>query len=153
MSTSLALDSNFFALLTESHKRLVGASLLPLDAPLADTARWLYEDAPFCVLAHNTDPAPRFVYANRAAQRCFEYNWEEMTALQSRLSAEEQNREERERLMNLVRTQGFVSDYKGVRIAKSGRRFWIEDGTVWNLVDRQGVYRGQAAVFRQWKDV
>ena len=44
-------------------------------------ARWLYEDAPFCVVAHNTDEDPRFIYANKAAQHCFEYSWAEMTAL------------------------------------------------------------------------
>jgi hypothetical protein len=30
--------------------------------------RWLYEEAPYCVLAHNTDPDPVFVYANKTAQ-------------------------------------------------------------------------------------
>jgi len=118
-----------------------------------DAARWLYEDAPFCVVAHNTAADPQFIYANQAAQRCFEYTWEEMTALRSRLSAEHPNREERDRLLESVRTHGFASGYRGLRIAKSGRRFWIENVTVWNLVDRQGVYHGQAATYRHWRDL
>jgi PAS domain S-box-containing protein len=151
--TSLALDPDFFDLLSDSHLRLVGVPLLDHHAPPADAARWLYEAAPFCVVAHNTDADPRFVYANRAAQQCFEYSWAEMTALHSRLSAEHPNREERERLLEAVRTRGFASGYRGLRIAKSGRRFWIENVTVWNLVDREGAYRGQAATYRQWTNV
>lgn len=149
---SLALSPDFFALLADSHLHSVGTSLLDQELAPADAARWLYEDAPFCVVAHNTDADPRFVYANRAAQQCFEYTWAEMTALHSRLSAEHPNREERDRLLESVRTQGFASGYRGLRIAKSGRRFWIENVTVWNLVDREGVYRGQAAAYRHWQD-
>jgi hypothetical protein len=39
-----------------------------------------------------------------------------------------------------------------MRITKSGRRFWIEDVTMWNLVDDDGIRRGQAAVFLRWPD-
>jgi PAS domain S-box-containing protein len=153
MTMSLPLDPNFCDLLTDSHLRIVGAPLLDPEIQPADAARWLYEDAPFCVVAHNTDADPRFVYANRAAQQCFEYTWDEMTALRSRLSAEHPNREERDGLLESVRTKGYASGYRGLRIAKSGRRFWIENVTVWNLVNREGTYCGQAATYRQWKDV
>ncbi len=151
--TSLALDSDFAALLADSHLRLTGTPLLDTKVPVADAARWLYEDAPFVLLSHNTDADPRFVYANRTAQQCFEYDWAEFTSLHSRLSAETPNRDERARLLEDVRTKGFSRDYRGMRIAKSGRRFWIENVTVWNLLDRDGVYRGQAAMFSQWTDV
>ncbi len=144
---------DFFDLLTDSHLRLVGASRLDPNLAPTDAARWLYEDAPFCVLAHNADADPRFVYANRTAQQCFEYTWVEMTALRSRLSAEHPNREERDRLLESVRAQGFASGYRGLRIAKSGRRFWIENVTVWNLVDRAGMYHGQAATYHQWQNM
>ena len=48
-----------------------------------------------CVLAHNTEPDPIFIYGNKAAQACFGYTWDELTSLRSRLSAEEPKREER----------------------------------------------------------
>ena len=153
MTVSLSLDPQFFNLLADSHQRLVGAPLFDSTIARADAARWLYEDAPFCVLAHNTDADPRFIYANRAAQRCFEYDWDAITALRSRFSAEQPNREERAQLLEAVRTRGFATGYRGVRISRSGRRFWIEGGTVWNLVDSDGVYHGQAATFHQWHDV
>jgi hypothetical protein len=54
--------------------------------------------------------------------------------------------------MDGVLRQGYVSGYRGVRIARSGRRFWIEDTTVWNLLDRDGTLQGQAALIRGWAD-
>jgi hypothetical protein len=147
-TTDLATDPAFFALLTGSFAQLLGR---PLVAPGQDAA-WLYRDAPFAVVAHNTDPDPRFVYANATAQRCFEYPWAEFTTLPSRLSAEAPERGERQRLLDAVARDGFIADYRGLRIAKSGRRFWIEDGIVWQLVDAAGIRRGQAATFPTWRD-
>lgn len=149
MSSDLRSDPAFFELLTGSYARLVGAPLVPEGA----NAQWLYEDAPFVVVAHNTDADPRFVYANKRAQSCFEYPWDEFITLPSRLSAEAPNREERARILEAVARDGFVRGYRGVRISKSGRRFWIDDGIVWQLIDADGVNRGQAATFASWTDV
>jgi hypothetical protein len=94
-----------------------------------------------------------FVYANRTAQRRFEYSWEELITIPSRLSAEAPNRDERQRLLDAVARNGFIDNYRGLRIAKSGRRFWIEGGIVWELSDENGERRGQAALFASWTDV
>jgi hypothetical protein len=147
------IDPVFCMLLANSHLALVGKPLISPNMSPEQAARWLYEEAPFCVLAHNTEADPRFVYANRTAQRCFEYGWDEFTTLPSRLSAEAPEREERQRLLDMVARQGYSSDYRGVRIAKSGRRFWIENVTVWNLLDHTGEQHGQAAVFHHWRDI
>jgi MEKHLA domain len=144
-----AIDPAFFQLLTTSYRRAVGTPLVA-DGQGPD---WLYSEAPFAVLAHNTDADPRFVYANVTAQRCFEYPWAEFITLPSRLSVEAPNRDERQRLLEAVARDGFISDYRGVRISKSGRRFWIENGTVWELIDADGQRRGQAAIFTSWTDV
>ncbi|MFE0758224.1 MEKHLA domain-containing protein [Inquilinus sp. NPDC058860] len=151
---SLAHDPDFLRLLAGSHARLVGAPLLPEEAgaDAAEQARWLYEAAPFCVLAHDTDADPRFVYANKAAQARFEYGWDEFTTLPSRLSAEAPDRAERQRLLDTVTRDGFIGDYRGLRIARSGRRFWIENATVWQLIDETGTLHGQAAAFREWRE-
>jgi len=143
------LDPQFFDLLTGSYRRLLDADLV---APGQD-ARWLYAEAPFAVLAHNTDDDPRFVYGNRTAQSCFELSWDEIVGMPSRLSAEAPEREERQRLLDAVARDGFVTGYRGIRIAKSGRRFFIEDGVIWQLIDGEGVFRGQAATFSRWTDV
>ncbi len=147
----LSVDPDFSALLAGSYARLVGSPLIPAGTG-AGAAHWLYEAAPFCVLAHDTDPDPRFIYANKAAQACFGYSWDEFTQLRSRFSAEAPDREERGRLLDAVTRDGFASGYRGVRVAKSGRRFWIEEGTVWQLLDEAGKLHGQAAVFRKWRD-
>lgn len=149
---TLALDPSFYDLLAGSYFRLVGQRLVPSEDDNQKAARWLYEEAPYCVLAHSTDPDPVFIYGNKTAQTCFEYSWDELTSLRSRLSAEEPNREERQRLLDAVQRHGFASGYRGLRIAKSGRRFWIENVTVWQLVDHDGLLRGQAAIYRQWRE-
>jgi len=50
-----------------------------------------------------------------------------------------------------VARQGYIDDYSGVRIAKSGRRFLIERATVWNLGEVE--YQGQAATFSACRDL
>jgi len=137
----------------ESYGRIVGRPLVPAGLGDAGAARWMYEDAPFCVLAHDAQPDPVFFYANKAAQRCFEYSWAEFTSLPSRLSAEAPNRAERQGLLDKVSRDGFASGYHGLRTSRSGRRFRIEDGTVWQLIDRNGVFHGQGAAFPRWIDV
>src|SRR5262245_51859263 len=80
------------------------------------------------------------------------HGWDEIVLLPSRLSAEPVDREERQKLLDDVARQGFATGYSGLRIAKSGRRFWIEDGVVWQLIDEDGAVRGQAATFAKWRD-
>ncbi|MDQ7250775.1 MEKHLA domain-containing protein [Dongia sedimenti] len=144
-----AADPLIFGLLTGSYARLVGRSLVPQAAD----PDWLYDEAPFAVLAHDTAADPRFFYANRAAQACFGYSWIEFVGMPSRLSAEAPERAARQALLDAVARDGYVADYRGVRIAKSGRRFWIEQAVVWELVDADGTRRGQAATFERWVDL
>jgi hypothetical protein len=145
MSEDSPLDPGFAQLLAESYERFVGKPLA--GGTPGQVARWLYEDAPFGLLAHDTADDPRFTYANLVAQQCFELGWTEFTGMPSRLSAEPDRQENRDRLLAAVRDHGFVEGYRGQWIAKSGRRFWIEDVTMWNLVDDGGVRRGHAALF------
>lgn len=151
-----ATNPAFFELLTSSYKRLLGGSDiflngLAFDTGCADSPRWLYEDAKACVLAHDIAADPLFIYANRAAQSLFEYRWDEMIGLPSRLSAEAPDRKERQRLLDAVAQHGFATGYSGVRVTKSGRRFRIEEGILWELRDESGLLQGTAASFNQWK--
>ena len=145
-----ATDPAFFRLLEDSYKRLLSRTP-PFTAGCdSDGPMWLYSKSAVCVLAHNTDADPLFVYANKAAQRLFEYDWSEMVGMPSRFSAEGPNRAERQRLLDAVARVGYVTDYTGVRISKSGRRFCIEDGVLWQLRDANGVLHGVAATFDRW---
>ena len=120
----------------------------PADLSPEAAARWLDEEADFCVLAHDASADPRFVYANDITLRCFGYSADEFIGLPSRLSAEAPNREERDALLQRVSRDGFATGYRGLRIAKDGTRFWIENVTVWNLLDANGMRIGQAATYR-----
>jgi MEKHLA domain len=145
----LATDVSFFELLKSSYEQVVGQDLVQ---PGQD-AQWLYHQAPFALLAHNTDPDPRFIYANRTAQDCFEYSWDELVHLPSRLSAEAPGQLERQRQLAEVASKGYIANYRGVRISRTGKRFWIENAIIWQLLDPAGVARGQAARFDTWRPV
>lgn len=144
----LSRDRNLFALLTDSYTRRVGASLVPAGID----ADWLYFEATFAVLAHDASADPRFIYANRAAQARFGYDADEILGLPSRLSAEIPNRAERQALLDDVARYGFSRNYRGLRVAKGGRRFWIEEAVVWQL-DQESLIIGQAAAFSKWHEV
>ncbi|RZT41716.1 MEKHLA domain-containing protein [Cupriavidus agavae] len=146
-------DPAFHALLTGSYERLLGKPLVPGDLSPTAAAAWLYEEAPFAILAHNTAPDPVFVYGNKAAQRRFGYDWDEITALPSRLSAEAPNREERQRFLERVQRLGYEAGYQGVRITKSGHRFMIEEATLWQMIDADGVLHGQAVIIPRTRDL
>ncbi|MGB3202955.1 MAG: MEKHLA domain-containing protein [Nodosilinea sp.] len=138
------------SLLRYSYSQLCHRPLLAADLDDVAAAQAIYT-APFVVVSHDDSDDPVFTYGNQMALQLFEMTWAEFTALPSRLSAEPPNRDERARLLEAVSSQGFVTDYVGVRIAKTGKRFWIRDVTVWNLRDRTGTYRGQAATYSRWQ--
>ena len=137
------------ALTIDSHRRLLGCDLLSPHGNPDQLARALYA-APFVVLAHDTASDPVFIYANLRAQQLFEMTWDQMVTLPSRHSAEPVAQSERQRLLDRVARQGFIDDYTGVRISRTGKRFLIERATVWNLVDTTGHVLGQAAAFDHW---
>jgi len=133
-------------LLISSYHRITGNELVV--AEVAGPEK-LYH-ANFCVVSHNTHEDPLFNYGNRKALELFDMEWSNFISLPSRYSAEPVNREERVRLLNRVESHGFIDDYCGVRISANGTRFVIKSATVWNVVDEMGIYRGQAAMFRDW---
>lgn len=134
-------------LIVTSYRRLTGKPLI--DDALSDVValREAVWNAPRAIVAHGTEDDPIFFYGNRLALQLFEMSFEEFARLPSRLSAEPLAQEARVKLLDKVTLQGYVDNYSGMRIAKSGRRFMITDTTVWNLIDEGGEHRGQAAVF------
>lgn len=140
------------ALLITSYQQLTGKELVKSVPIGQNLARALFE-APYGVVSHDTSADPVFNYGNRKALELFELDWSTFTRLPSRKSAEPVNRAERERLLARVTRNGFIDDYSGIRISSTGRRFRIEDATVWNTIDEEGVYCGQAAVFHRWSEL
>lgn len=136
--------------LLKSYLRWTGHELIPPASSPQERARTLFEQ-PFVLLSHGTQADPILNYGNKAALDLWELTWEEFTKMPSRLTAEPVNREDRDRLLEEVRRNGFIDTYSGMRITGSGRRFLIERGTVWNIMDENNKYVGQAATFSKWK--
>jgi PAS domain-containing protein len=135
-------------LLLNSYRYWTGESLIP--EAVQDLMS--FSDA---VASHIASDDPQFNYANRAALALFKMRDDEFLGLPSRYSAEPMLREQRAAFLAEVTANGFVQNYSGVRIAKDGSRFLIEQATVWNVVDiaqPQNVL-GQAVVVKQWKSI
>ena len=139
-------------LLCSSFQRWTGKPLISGSYSEVELADAIFH-APFAVLSHNTDADPVLNYGNQIGLDLFEMTWKEWTSMPSRLTAEPLLREERAALMKRVTEHGYIDDYSGTRISKTGKRFFIEQATVWNLVDEEGIYRGQAATFSDWVPV
>lgn len=135
-------------LLFENYQQLLNRPLLELSA-YKSLGQQIFE-ADFALVSHNTDADPLFNYANRTALELFEFSWGEFVGMPSRFSAEPVNRQERAGLLAEVAAKGFIDNYAGVRIAKSGKRFLIKRAVVWNVYDSRRNYYGQAACFGDW---
>ena len=136
-------------LLASSFRTLLGKDLTP-ESSLENMAEKLY-NADFALLSHNGAEDRCFNYANQKAQELFEFDWNEFQGMPSRLSAEPDLREEREKMLDIATKQGYFSGYKGVRISKSGKRFFIDKCTIFNLIDENRKKIGQAATFSHWQ--
>ena len=136
--------------LARSLRHWTGRELLPGVTEARELSQQVFA-APFVVVSHGTEADSVLNYGNQTALTLWEMSWEELIRTPSRFTAEAPNREERARLLAEVTRRGFIDNYSGVRIAKSGRRFRIARATVWNLLDAAGAPRGQAAMFAQWE--
>lgn len=136
-------------LLFESFARVVGEPLLHTHLTGAELAAALWT-MPRVLVAHGLGDDPRFNYGNAAALALFEMSWAQFTATPSRASAEAANQAARAKVMADVAARGYTTGYRGLRVSRTGRRFWIEDTTIWNVIDLNGQYCGQAASFPRW---
>lgn len=149
-SPANAYLADHLAMMCRSLRTLTGRDLAAPDLSPEAAAAWLYR-APFALLSHDASPDPILTYANRCALDLFELTWDQSLAMPSRLTAEAPDRAERTRLLARVTADGYIDDYTGVRVSRTGRRFRIEGATVWNLTDGEGRHQGQAATFAVWR--
>ena len=135
--------------LLDSFQKFLGRELLPRSDDPEDEAKRLFE-APFVVVSHGTQEDPILNYGNRTALTLWEMDPATLTSMPSRLTAEPMHRDERSEMMARALRDGFVDDYRGVRISRTGRRFRIDRAIIWNLVNHSGQRVGQAATFSEW---
>lgn len=141
---------NHTRILLNSFRQFVGRELIDRSGTQAEQARRLFE-APFVVVSHGIQQDPILNYGNQTALSLWEVDAETFLKMPSRLTAEPMHRDERARLLERTSRDGFVDDYKGIRISSSGRRFLIEQAIVWNLINERGERVGQAATFDHWQ--
>lgn len=136
-------------ILLDSYLKWLGTDLIDRSGSEDEQAQRLFE-SPFVVVSHGTQTDPILNYGNRTALGLWEMEIPSLLQTPSRLTAEPMHRDERARLLERTTRDGYVDDYRGIRIASTGRRFRIEQAIVWNLVDDSGQRVGQAATFSDW---
>ena len=135
--------------LLDSYVRLVKEEILSREGTAFEQAERLFT-SPFVIASHGLQDDPILNYGNQTALDLWEMDWEHFTNTPSRLTAEPINREERARMLEQAKTQGYISDYRGIRISRSGKRFLVERAKVWNIQKPDGTPLGQAATFSDW---
>ncbi|PMB05234.1 MEKHLA domain-containing protein [Fischerella thermalis CCMEE 5198] len=135
--------------LLRSFEYWTGRSLLDVNGSAQEIAQAMFA-APFALVSHGTEPDPIFNYGNRKALELWELSWQDFTKMPSRKTAEEVVQQERSRLLAETASKGF-SNFSGVRISSTGKRFYIKDGILWNLLDENDRYCGQAAVYSNYE--
>jgi len=146
-------DHNWIAhtqIMLDSFRHYVGRDLIARTGQPDDDARAIFE-ATFVVVSHGTQDDPILNYGNQTALTLWEMDIPTLTSMPSRLTAEPMHRDERAHLMTRAARDGFVDDYRGIRITSLGKRFLIEQAIIWNLIDVHGQRIGQAATFSEWK--
>lgn len=135
--------------LLHSFKHWTGNDLLDVSGSPTEIAAALFA-APICLVSHGTEADPIFNYGNRQALALWELSWEQFTQMPSRYTAEPMVQAERDRLLATTATQGW-SNFSGIRITSTGKRFEVQDGIIWNVLDQQHQHCGQAAVYSQYE--
>jgi hypothetical protein len=138
-------------LLLYSFHHWTGDRLIPIadrKSPL-EIANLLF-NADLVVVSHGTQADPVLNYGNQQALDLWKMDWQTFTSTPSRYTAEQMESSEREHLLAQVKSQGYISGYRGIRIASNGDRFYINQAIIWNVVDQEGKFWGQAATFRKW---
>jgi hypothetical protein len=136
--------------LLRTYHRWTGRHLIEPCGDAHAEARMLFE-APFAVVSGGAEGDQILNYGNKTAMELWEMDWDTLTRTPSRLTAEPMHRDERAEFLRRVRERGFIDDYSGIRISSKGRRFRIDQATVWNVTDALGNYTGQAATFSNWE--
>lgn len=136
--------------LLNSYRRWLNQDLIDRTGSPEEQAARLFH-VPFIVVSHGTQADPILNSANAVALSLWEMQLEVFLQTPSRLTAEPMHRDERARMLETTRRQGYIDDYRGVRISSTGRRFRIDRAIVWNVLDAHDQPAGQAATFSEWE--
>lgn len=136
-------------LICRSYRHWTGKELCSMSGTAGEKADRLFY-LPCIVLSAGIGSDPVLNYGNQAALKLWEMSWDELTQTPGSRTAEAPQREQRSRFLKEVAEKGFIENYEGIRISRSGKRFVIKQAVVWNLIGADGSPRGQAATFSSW---
>lgn len=136
--------------LLDSYRHWLGRDLISRTGDPEAEAEALFH-APFVVVSHGTQPDPILNYGNAMALQLWEIRIPDLLRMPSRQTAEPVHRDERAKLLERTSRDGYVDDYRGIRISSIGKRFLIQRAIVWNLRNPAGEHIGQAATFSDWQ--
>jgi hypothetical protein len=136
-------------LITHSLKKLANIEIVDFSLSPEEQAKQAF-NSNYVLLAHNAANEPIFNYANQTALNLFEMSWHEFTSMSSKYSAESDQREKREKFLADVTQNGYSTNYSGIRISKTGKKFEIKNVTLWNVYDSKNNRIGQAALFHEY---
>lgn len=134
--------------LFKSYQIITGKKLF--DVPYNKQLSLFLKNNPFPIASHNNAINPKFDYANNSMLLLFGMTESEFIGSYSKYSASSINQNERARLLNEVRSKGYIENYQGFRIKKDKTQFFIKKSTIWNLLDEKGNYDGQAVIIYEW---
>ncbi len=117
--------------------------------PLEQTGRLF--NSMFVVASHGVESDPILNYGNQVALNLWAMDWQQFTQTPSRLTAEAPNRDERSRMLEQAKTQGYLFNYRGIRISSTGQRFLVDHAIIWNIHTPDGTNVGQGATFSAWE--
>ncbi len=117
---------------------------LPVDPHLSLVEA--FDMCSFPIASHDNSKEPLFNYANKAALLLFKMTSKQMIGLPSKVSAKLINQKERSLFLHQVIENGFIQHYQGKRVASDKSIFHIQDATVWNLINHDKKYYGQAVI-------
>lgn len=139
-------------LILNSYRQLLGKELIERsNNPLEEAKQLFY--APMAVLSHNTDADPCYNYGNLQALQLWEMSWEELIITPSKSTTESTMRSQRSQFLTEAMKKGYITNCEGVRTSRTGKKYRIDHITLWNLIDEQNSYYGQAATFSEWQNI
>lgn len=143
---------NWTQILLDNFERLLKYPLIKREGNQKELAEALFY-ANLVVVSHGIQEDPILNYGNQKALDLWAMDWSKFTRTPSRLTAEPINRAERSAMLERAKNKGYIDNYNSIRIASDGRKFYIKQAIIWNLIDVSGNKCGQAATFNKWQEL
>ncbi len=144
---------NWSQIILNSYEQIVGKKLIARTNNKIEDAKALFL-ASFVVVSHGRESIPILNYGNQIALDLWEMEWDNFTQTPSTKTVEHNNIKEaqrRQEMLQQVQQKGYIDNYECIRITITGKRFFIKNAIVFNLINNNNQPCGQAATFSEWK--